>query len=98
MTTLGAVGRARYAESIGADSVMVIPVSYWKLTEQEVYNYYKEISDAISIPIMVYNNPATSGIDMSPELMIKMFKEIENVTMFKEIGRASCRERVCLYF
>ncbi len=84
LTTLGAVGRARYAESIGADSVMVIPVSYWKLTEQEVYNYYKEISDAISIPIMVYNNPATSGIDMSPELMIKMFKEIENVTMVKE--------------
>ena len=84
LTTCGAVNRARYAQSIGADCVMVIPVSYWKLTEQEIYNHYKEISDAITIPIMVYNNPATSGIDMSPELLVRMFEEIENVTMVKE--------------
>jgi len=84
LTTSGAVNRARYAQSIGADCVMVIPVSYWKLTEQEVYNHYKEISDAITIPIMVYNNPATSGIDMAPELLVRMFEEIENVTMVKE--------------
>jgi len=84
LTTSGAVNRAQYAQSIGADCVMVIPVSYWKLTEQEVYNHYKEISDAITIPIMVYNNPATSGIDMSPELLVRMFEEIENVTMVKE--------------
>jgi len=84
LTTSGAVNRAQYAQSIGADCVMVIPVSYWKLTEQEVYNHYKEISDAITIPIMVYNNPATSGIDMLPELLVRMFEEIENVTMVKE--------------
>ncbi|WP_163391856.1 dihydrodipicolinate synthase family protein [Enterovibrio norvegicus] len=84
LTTLQAISKARYAESIGADGVMIIPVSYWKLTDQEIFNYYQEISDAISLPIMVYNNPATSGIDMSPELLVRMFNEIENVTMVKE--------------
>ncbi|WP_086930278.1 dihydrodipicolinate synthase family protein [Agarilytica rhodophyticola] len=84
ITTSQAVNKAKYAESIGADAAMIIPVSYWKLTDQEIFDYYQEISDAISIPIMVYNNPATSGIDMSPELLIKMFKEIKNVTMVKE--------------
>lgn len=84
LTTLSAVSKARYAESIGAEAIMVIPVSYWKLTDQEIFDHYQEISDAISIPIMVYNNPATSGIDMSPELLVSMFTDITNVTMVKE--------------
>ncbi|WP_325895104.1 dihydrodipicolinate synthase family protein [Grimontia sp. NTOU-MAR1] len=84
LTTLQAISKARYAQSIGADAVMIIPVSYWKLTDQEIFNYYKEVSDAITLPIMVYNNPATSGIDMSPELLVNMFHEIDNVTMVKE--------------
>lgn len=84
ITTSQAVKKAKYAESIGADAVMVIPVSYWKLTDQEIYDYYQEISNGISIPIMVYNNPATGGVDISPELLVKMFNEIENVTMVKE--------------
>lgn len=84
LTTVNAISKAQYAESIGADAVMVIPVSYWKLTEVEIFAYYQAISDAINIPIMVYNNPATSGIDMSPELMVRMFREITHVTMVKE--------------
>lgn len=84
LTTLNAIGKAKYAESIGADAIMVIPVSYWKLTDSEIFSYYQEIAEAISLPIMVYNNPATSGIDMSPELLVKMYNEIDNVTMIKE--------------
>ncbi|MCL1143160.1 dihydrodipicolinate synthase family protein [Shewanella gaetbuli] len=84
LTTEAAVENARFAQQVGADAVMVIPVSYWKLTELELFDYYQAISDAISIPIMAYNNPATSGIDMSPELLVKMFHQIPNVTMVKE--------------
>ncbi|MFA7556146.1 MAG: dihydrodipicolinate synthase family protein [Spongiibacteraceae bacterium] len=84
ITTSQAVNKAKYAESIGADAVMVIPVSYWKLTDQEIFDYYQEISNVISIPIMVYNNPATGGVDISPELLVKMFYEIDNVKMVKE--------------
>ena len=63
---------------------MVIPVSYWKLTDQEIFEYYQAIAQATSLPIMVYNNPATSGVDMSPELIVRMFNNIANIMMVKE--------------
>jgi 4-hydroxy-tetrahydrodipicolinate synthase len=84
LTTAGTVARAEYAEQAGATAVMVIPVSYWALNEREIVQHYASVSDAISIPIMAYNNPATSGIDMSPTLLNHMFESIANVKMVKE--------------
>ena len=84
LTTAMAIQKAKKAEELGADVIMVIPVSYWKLTDQEIYDYYQQISAATSLPIMVYNNPATSGVDMSPELISKMFNEIEHICMVKD--------------
>lgn len=84
LTTAKTIRRARYAQKAGADAVMILPVSYWKLTEREIVAHYAGISDAIGVPIMAYNNPATSGIDMSPELLVRMFETVENVTMVKE--------------
>ncbi len=84
LTTAGTVARAEYAQQAGATAVMVIPVSYWALTEREIVQHYTSVSDAISIPIMAYNNPATSGIDMSPTLLNHMFESIANVKMVKE--------------
>ena len=62
---------------------MLIPMSYWKLTEDEVFRHYRAVADAISIPIMAYNNPATGGVDMRPEFLARLL-EIPNVTMIKE--------------
>ncbi|WP_433608357.1 dihydrodipicolinate synthase family protein [Prescottella agglutinans] len=84
LTTANTIRRARYAEQAGADSVMVLPVSYWKLSEREIATHYAAVAGSIGIPVMVYNNPATSGIDMSPELLFELFRIIENVTMVKE--------------
>ena len=63
---------------------MVLPVSYWKLSEREILQHFLSIGDAIGIPIMMYNNPATSGVDMSPELLVRMFETVDNVSMVKE--------------
>lgn len=84
LTTSGTVSRAGYAQAAGATAVMVIPVSYWPLNDREIVQHYTAVSDAITIPIMAYNNPATSGIDMRPELLFQMFETVENVTMVKE--------------
>lgn len=84
LTTANTIRRAQYAERAGADAVMVLPISYWKLSEREIAQHYAAIGAAIGIPIMVYNNPATSGIDMQPELLVQMFEDIDNVTMVKE--------------
>ncbi|WP_277590553.1 dihydrodipicolinate synthase family protein [Pseudomonas chlororaphis] len=84
LTTAKAVRRARFAEAKGADAVMVLPTSYWKLSEAEILAHYQAIGDSVGVPIMLYNNPATSGTDMSVELILRIFHAVENVTMVKE--------------
>jgi 4-hydroxy-tetrahydrodipicolinate synthase len=84
LTTANTIRRARYAQQAGTDAVMVLPISYWKLSEREIFQHYASISAAVDLPIMVYNNPATSGIDMAPELLVRMFNDIDNVRMVKE--------------
>ncbi|ROL90496.1 dihydrodipicolinate synthase family protein [Pseudomonas chlororaphis] len=84
LTTAKAVRRARFAEAKGADAVMVLPTSYWKLSEAEILAHYQAIGDSVGVPIMLYNNPATSGTDMSVELILRIFHTVENVTMVKE--------------
>ncbi|MCV7399193.1 dihydrodipicolinate synthase family protein [Mycobacterium fragae] len=95
LTTANTIRRAQYAEKAGADAVMILPVSYWKLSEREIVQHYASIGEAIEIPIMAYNNPATSGIDMSPELLVRMFETIDNLTMVKEsTGDLSRMQRI----
>lgn len=84
LTTAGAVRRARYAQQHGADAVMVLPCAYWKLSEAEIIQHYRSIGAAIDLPIMLYNNPATSGTDMPVELILRIVGEVDNVTMVKE--------------
>jgi 4-hydroxy-tetrahydrodipicolinate synthase len=84
LTTAGTIRRAGYAQSAGADAVMILPISYWPLKEREIFGHYASIGESIDIPILAYNNPATSGVDMSPRLLARMFEEIPRVTMVKE--------------
>ncbi|QXH58847.1 dihydrodipicolinate synthase family protein [Pseudomonas maumuensis] len=84
LTTAGAVRRARFAQQHGADAVMVLPAAYWKLSEAEIVQHYRAIGAAIDLPIMLYNNPATSGTDMPVELILRIVREVDNVTMVKE--------------
>jgi 4-hydroxy-tetrahydrodipicolinate synthase len=83
LTTEKTIYHAKFAEKAGADAVMIIPMSYWKLTDDEIVQHYDAVANQISIPIMAYNNPATGGVDMSPALL-KRLLEIPNVTMIKE--------------
>lgn len=83
LTTERTVYHARFAEQAGATAVMVIPMSYWKLSDDEIFQHFEKVANAISIPVMAYNNPATGGLDMSPALL-KRLLQIPNVTMVKE--------------
>jgi len=79
-----AVRYSREAESMGADGLMVIPPYYYTPTEDEIFNYYRAISEAVSIPIMLYNNPFTSNIDMPAKLIARLTKAFDNVRYIKE--------------
>lgn len=84
LTTEKAIERAKYAHAIGADMIMVSPFSYYKLNEAELFQHYESISNATPLPIMIYNNPATCGVDMSPQFMLTMVDGIKNACMIKE--------------
>tara|TARA_B100001750_G_scaffold33990_1_gene23835 strand:+ start:1072 stop:1956 length:885 start_codon:yes stop_codon:yes gene_type:complete len=74
---------SKEAESLGADGVMIIPPFYSSPTEVELYHHFKNIADAISIPIMIYNNPATANVDLTPKF-VKKLSEIKNISYIKE--------------
>ncbi len=91
-STWDAIAYSRQAELLGADGVMVIPPFYSTPTEDEIFHHFKLIADAISIPIMLYNNPATSNVDLLPPLVARL-SEIDNVTYIKESTRDVTRVR-----
>ncbi len=66
------VRRSREAEALGADGVMIIPPFYSTPTEDELYHHYKTVADAIGIPIMIYNNPAVTNVDLTPGIVARL--------------------------
>ena len=84
LTTKEAIRKAKLAEELGANALMILAASYWKLTENEIYDHYLNIAKETNLPIMLYNNPDTSGVDIKPELIVKIFREVPNIVMVKE--------------
>jgi len=74
---------ARDAQDLGADGLLVIPPFYSTPTDDEVLAHYRCIDEAVAIPIMVYNNPAITNIDMQPALIARL-AELPNVAYVKE--------------
>ena len=81
--TYDAIKYSVEAQAQNADGVMIIPPFYSTPTPEELINHFKMISKEIDIPIMVYNNPATSNIDITPEIFAELAK-IKNVQYCKE--------------
>lgn len=83
LTTERTVHHARFAERLGATAVMILPMSYWKLTDAEIIRHFDAVASAVGLPIALYNNPATGGLDLAPEVIARIL-EIPSVTMVKE--------------
>ena len=71
------------AQAMGADGLMIISPYYSSPTEDELFQHFRRISDAVSIPIMVYNNPNTANVDLRPEFVARL-GALENVRYIKE--------------
>ncbi len=85
LTTDGAIDITEAAAEAGADAVMIVPPFYDTLNFDELLAHYKAISDAVDIPIMYYNLPSVSGVDLTPEQFAQLGRET-NVTCFKDTG------------
>jgi 4-hydroxy-tetrahydrodipicolinate synthase len=82
--TPNAVRYSREAEQLGADGLMIVPPYYYTPTEDEIFGYYRAICEAVSIPIMLYNNPVTSNVDMSAKLVARLTRTFEQIRYIKE--------------
>ena len=82
-STREAIALAKHAEEAGADAVLVVTPYYNKPTQEGLYQHFKAINDAIGIPIIIYNIPPRSVIDMSVETMKRLF-ELKNIAGVKD--------------
>jgi 4-hydroxy-tetrahydrodipicolinate synthase len=77
------VEMSQYAENVGVDGLLIVPPFYSLPSENAIYEHYSAISNAVNVPIMLYNNPFTSKVDMKPDLITRLSK-LRNVTHVKE--------------
>ncbi len=82
-STAEAIELTEYAAKVGADAALIVTPYYNKPTQEGLYQHYKAINDAVDIPIIIYNIPGRSVIDMSVDTMTRCY-ELKNVVGVKD--------------
>jgi len=82
-STSEAIELSKHAENVGADGLLIVTPYYNKPTQEGLYQHYKAINDKCGIPIIIYNIPGRSVIDMSVETMAKLY-ELKNIIGVKD--------------
>ena len=78
-----AIELSRFAEKTGSDALLIVTPYYNKPTQEGLFQHYKKINDSVGIPIIIYNIPSRSVIDMSVDTMAKLY-ELKNITGVKD--------------
>lgn len=82
--TVEAIDFAQHAQQAGADAVLVVTPYYNKPSQEGLYQHFKAVNDAIDIPIIIYNIPPRSVVDMSVETMQRLFDDCANIVGVKD--------------
>ncbi len=83
-STLEAIDLATFAQKAGADAILSVSPYYNKPTQEGLYQHYKAIAQAIDIPVLLYNVPGRTGVDIQPQTIFRLFDEIDNIYGVKE--------------
>jgi 4-hydroxy-tetrahydrodipicolinate synthase len=83
-TPSAAIALAADAAEAGASAVMLLPPLGYRGDDEEVVAYYRAVAEGAGLPLMAYNNPEASGIDMPVELLVRLYEEIDAVVAVKE--------------
>jgi len=83
-TPAQAIGYAADAVAAGVDALMCLPPLGYRGDDDEVVAFYEAVADAGGLPLMAYNNPEASGVDMPPELLARIGASVDNVVAIKE--------------
>jgi 2-dehydro-3-deoxy-D-pentonate aldolase len=82
--TAEAVELARHAEGAGADAVLAVSPFYWKVGEEALFNHFATVASSVEIPVLLYNIPMLTGIDLSPALISRVATACPNVVGIKD--------------
>lgn len=97
--TAEAVDFARHAEAVGADAILSVCPYYNKPTQEGLYQHFKTQADATSLPLVIYNIPGRSIVDMSVETMARLYNDCENIVGVKDatakLDRVSLQRQHC---
>lgn len=103
--TASVIELSKYAETVGADGLLVVTPYYNKTTQQGLVSHYTAIANSVSLPIILYNVPSRTGLNITPETYLELSK-IENIVAVKEAsGNISqvakiaklCRDNLNIY-
>lgn len=103
--TAEAIKMSQFAESVGADGLLVITPYYNKTTQKGLIEHFKKVNDNVNIPIILYNVPGRTGVNLLPETLYNM-KDLKNIKAVKEASgnisqiakiKALCKDRFDIY-
>ena len=83
-STEEAIRLTKFAEKVGADAVLSVVPYYNKPTQEGLYLHFKEIASQARIPVILYNIPGRSGVNMTPETIARLAKDCKNIIGVKE--------------
>ena len=83
-STTEAIEFTRHAKAAGADGALVVAPYYNKPSQEGLYQHYKAVAESADIPIIIYNIPGRSVIDVSVETMARLFKDVPNIVGVKD--------------
>jgi 4-hydroxy-tetrahydrodipicolinate synthase len=85
VSTRETLENARYAKDAGADCGLVVQPPYIKPTQAALYQYFKDVADAVDLPLVIYNNPERCGVNVEPETVARLAQHT-NIVAVKEAG------------
>lgn len=84
ITTHEAVALTQHAESVGADAVAAMTPFFLKPSQDELFQYYAAMAASTRIPVMAYNNPGRTGVDLPPATVARLAKQVPNFNGIKD--------------
>lgn len=96
-STKEAIRLTRFAEQIGADAALLVVPYYNKPTQEGLYLHFKQIASQVRIPLILYNIPGRSGVNMNPETVLRLAQECKNIIGVKEASGSLIQASKILY-